>query len=198
MNTKTKIQGLASIVDQLRERASGNQRVTVDEALEAFGGRVFGPFLALIGLVVITPLGAIPLVPSLAATLIILIAAQRVFGRRHPWIPRKLRERSVDQGKLVSALEKSRPWARRIDRILRPRLLPVLEGPMRRIIALLLIFLGATMPFLELVPFAAALPAFAVLLFGLALSTQDGFLAMAAIAGTLATAYGLFSVVGAK
>jgi hypothetical protein len=189
VSNKQSAQGLTRIIDDLLEQAQGGRRLSVAEGLDAFEGRVFGPVLALLGLLVVTPLGLIPLFPSFCALLIAVIAVQRLFGRRYPWIPRRLRERSVEESRLRSALQKARPWAQQVDRFLKPRFTGVLEGVMRRVVALVLMLLAATMPLLEIVPFAAALPALAVLLFGLALSAKDGIVGLAALAVSVATGF---------
>lgn len=196
MRNEQSEQGLTRIIDDLLEQARGGRRLSVAEGLDAFEGRVFGPVLALLGLLVITPLGLIPLFPSFCAVLIAIIAIQRLFGRRYPWIPRHFSERSVDEGRLRSSLQKARPWAQQVDRFLKPRFTGVLEGGMRRVVALVLMLLATTMPFLEIVPFAAALPALAVLLFGLALSAKDGILGTAALGASAATGWLVLQVAG--
>ncbi len=181
-------QGLAATLQELRDEIRATDRVSVQAVLRAFRGRVFGPVLALIGMIVLTPLGGVPGVPTLMAMLLFLIAVQRLIGLTHPWIPRQLRERSVDQDKLCRALERCEPWARRIDKGLRPRMTWMLDDFMAYVLAAILVAVALMIPPLELVPFAAAVPGAATLLFGLALTARDGLVALLGVFTAAATA----------
>lgn len=180
--------GLADTIAVLRQQISSEDQVRVRGVLDAFEGRAFGPILAIIGLIVVTPIGAIPLVPTLMGSLLFLIAIQRLFGRTYPWIPKRLRDRSVEQRRLDNVLKAAEPWARRIDRMIKPRLTFMFNDAMGYVLAAIVVGLALSMPPLEVVPFAAAIPAGATLLFGLALTAQDGLLALLGIAGATATA----------
>ena len=77
-------------------------------------------------------------------------------------MPRKLRERGISHDKLHRSVERVRPWTRRIDRLLAQRLDILLQPVARRFIAVLVIALALAMIPLELLPFAAAMPALAI------------------------------------
>jgi hypothetical protein len=109
--------------------------------------------------------------------MLFLIAIQRLLGRDRPWIPRQLRERSVDRGKLDRTLERAGPWGRRVDRVIKPQLTFLFGTLMSYTLAAIAVVLALPMPSLEVVPFAVAIPGTATLLFGLALTTRDGVLA---------------------
>lgn len=171
-------EGLEEVVDQLEEKAEAeDETVTVREALDAFEGRTFGPLLVLPALVALTPpLGMIPSVPTIMGLIVVLIAGQYMFGRTHPWVPGFIGERSVKRKKVLSAVEKSRPWAEWVDGFLGQRLQVLVEGPMESVIAGLCILLALTMPAAELLPGLAAVPAAAILFLGLAITARDGLL----------------------
>jgi len=67
---------------------------------------------------------------------------------------------------------------------------PFLQG-----LAVLTILLFATVPLLELVPFASTLPMAAVALIGLLLIARDGLLACSALLLSAGTAYAAITVV---
>lgn len=169
-------ENITSVLDRLEKESDGENEVAIQDVLTAFSGRLFGPLLFVPALIVLTPLGAIPFVPTSMAVLLLLIAVQNLFGREHPWVPRKLREGSVARDKFLHALEKVRPWAGRLDKLLRPRVDAVVAGPMRRVLTVIIIVLAAIMVPLELLPFAAAVPAAAIALLSLAVMAHDGLI----------------------
>ena len=132
--------------------------------------------------------------PSLCAIFIALIAVQQLFGRQSPWLPRKLRERGISHDKLHRSVERVRPWTRRIDRLLAQRLDILLQPVARRFIAVLVIALALAMIPLELLPFAAAMPALAITVIGLGMTADDGLLLLIGVllaAGLAVSAYWL-------
>jgi len=80
-----------------------------------------------------------------------------------------------------------------VDSLIRPRCQWLFGEYSARIVAAVCCVIAATMPPLELVPFLAFVPAFAIALFGLGLSAKDGLLVM--VAGALALTGIIFSVV---
>ncbi|MHC9038273.1 exopolysaccharide biosynthesis protein, partial [Cobetia marina] len=93
---------------------------------------------------------------------------------------------SFEHERLTHGVQRARPWTRRIDRLLKPRLGFMTRGIAYRLIAALAILLAATMVPLELVPFASALPAATLLLLGLGLIGEDGVVILLALAVLLA------------
>jgi len=175
---------LCDVIDHLDEQTREEEEVGVSVLLDSFGERAFGPLLLVPALLVLTPLGAIPGVPTFAALLVLLVAVQRLFGRRSPWIPRALRDREIDRERVTRALDRARPWARRIDRVAQRRWPLLVEGPMRAGVAAMTVALALSMPPLEIVPMAAALPAAGIGLFGIATTTNDGLVAVLAWAAS--------------
>lgn len=174
-------EGLEDVVDTLETTAKedDDEQVTVREALAAFEGRTFGPLLILPALLtLVPPLGMIPFVPTTMGTIILLVASQYLVGRKHPWVPDFIGERSVKQKRVTDTTEKSRPWAKWVDGFLGQRLQFLVEGPMERVIAGICVLLALTMPPSELIPGLAAVPAAAVLFLGLAVTARDGLLGL--------------------
>jgi hypothetical protein len=172
------IDGIVAAMDRIVEETEGESSLTVDDVLAAFGTRTFGPLLLIPALVGILPVGAIPVLPTVMGSFIVLVAVQRLFGRRRPWLPRVLRERAVERDRVVRAFDRGRPWARRLDHITRPRLRALTCGPMEPIVALAVTAMGCLMPPLELIPFGVMLPASAVLILALAITGRDGLLVL--------------------
>ena len=164
---------LTDLVQQLRDQADGGP-VTVADVVDATGSRALGPLLFFPALLAMSPVGAIPGVPAVFAAVIILVAGQSLVSRNHLWLPDVIGKRELSADKLKRFLDKSEAVARRVDRILGNHLTFLVQQPAPKIVAALCILLALTMIPLELVPFAVAVPAGAILLFSIGLVTNDG------------------------
>lgn len=184
-------------LDQMLERIArapwGNDRVSLDDVLNAVGRRSFGPVLLLAGLVTVAPvIGDIPGMPTLMSGLVLITAAQLLLRREHFWLPGWLLGRSIASAKLDKAVAWLRRPARWVDRWTQRRLTILTQGPGLYLIALSCIAIAAAMPPMEVVPFSANLAGAALIALGLALIAQDGVLAMLAIVLT-GTGYALLA-----
>lgn len=167
---------LGDILDRLVERTSG--QVTLDELLEAVGSRGFGPMVAAIGFIAVAPSGAIPGVPTVCAVLILLVCAQIFLPRNHPWLPAPMRRISFPHDRLRKAVEKAGPVVRRVDSWFGRRLTALSGKAMEPLVAGVCALMALTMPPLEVVPFAGAAPASAVVVLGVALTARDGVMTL--------------------
>ena len=186
MSEHAKDSGLNGLLEELDREIVGD--ISLGSILEHFNSRGFGPLVVLPALLVLLPTGAIPGVPTTCALFIVLIAGQLLLGRRTPWLPKRLADFSFDHTRLTHGVQRVRPWTLRIDRLLKPRLRFMTQGFAYRAIAILAIALALTMVPLELVPFAAALPAVTLLLLGLGLIGEDGLVILLALLVMLADA----------
>jgi hypothetical protein len=191
--------GLERLLVRLREAESeagagaGKDQISFDAILDAVGRRSFGPLLLLAGVVTLMPLvGDIPGVPTLMGLFVVLTAAQLLLGRDNFWLPGWLLRRSVDRSKIENGVSWLRRPAGWIDRVLRPRLSFLVEGPGAWVVGVASLLVGLAMPPMELVPFSANIAGLALSALGLALITKDGILAIVAL---LATAAGYFFVI---
>lgn len=173
-------ESVGDILDQLDQLASEEDRVTLGDAIEAFGNRSYGPFLLVPALIEVSPIGGIPGLPTVLAAIIALFAVQMLFGREHLWLPGFLRRRGAEADKVKKAARKLRGVARWADRWFHGRLPILTSGPFVRVAAALCILLAATVPPLELLPFASTAPMAAIAAFGLALLVRDGVLMIVA------------------
>lgn len=180
------ITSACDILDRLRQLASDEDNVSIGDAVEAMGTRSFGPFIMLPALIEMSPLGAIPGVPTFLALVIAITAAQLMLGRDHLWLPGFIRNRSASGKRVADAVDKLDGIARWLDRWFHGRMKRFASGIYPRIAAGCVILLTLTVPPLELVPFASTAPMFAIAAFGLALLVRDGLLML--IAGALTVA----------
>ena len=177
-----KVQDLEGVLNALQRSAKGNgAKVSVDEIIETFGPRSFGPLLLLCGLLGMTPVSGIPTVPSILGVIAVLIAGQMVFGRKAVWVPRFIGKLSVEAEKLTKAVKVSRKPAHVVDKVVCPRLL-ILTTPLAdRLVAAACVLVALTIPPLELAPFAAFVPALAIFAFGVGLVARDGLVVLIAL-----------------
>ncbi len=178
---------LTQLLETLDDSNDG-KTIHLQDIVDTFRSRGFGPLVTLPALLALLPTGGVPGVPTLCAIFIALIAVQQLFGRQSPWLPRKLRKRGISHDKLHRTVKRVRPWTQRIDKLLAQRLEIFLQPTARRLIAVLVIVLALGMIPLELLPFAAAMPALAITVIGLGMTADDGLLLLIGLLLTLGTA----------
>ena len=186
--TGAPLQGvLAHVLSEMNGQDSNLQ-----DLVASLGHRAFGPVMVLCGLFLCTPLGALPLVPAAFAVVNIVFAVQLLARRPYPYVPDFLAKATVPYSGVKTIHDRVAPWLARIDRIVRPRLSAMTEGPMLFLCAVVSVLLSATMFPLSVVPFGVVPPAFILGLMGLALIARDGVLMLVALAVSL----GVFGWVG--
>ncbi|MBR0552463.1 exopolysaccharide biosynthesis protein [Stakelama marina] len=179
---------LEHLLDEAEESEEDGE-VTVGSLLDDFGSRSFGPLIALFGLIAVTPpIGAIPGIPTSMGVLTMLLSVQLLFGKKHPWVPQRLQKIGFSKDKVEAAHGRASGVLRRIDKLVGRRLDWATKGWAEWGAALCCTLLAATMPPLELLPFAAAAPASAIVLFGVGFMACDGLLILLGFAGTAGVA----------
>ena len=191
-------QSVGDVLDRLQElgEQAGDDKVRLGDMLEAMGHRAYGPFLIVLPMIEISPVGGIPGLPTALALVLALLAVQLIIGRKHLWLPGFLANRGMKGGNLVKVADKGRPVARRMDRWFHGRLPALTKGPMVRVAGVAVLLLCLTVPPLELLPFASTAPMAAIMAFGIALLVRDGLLMLVACAlsvGAVALGAGLFA-----
>ena len=188
---------LEDLLEGLNE--AGEEEVSVDDIVEAFEHRSIGALVSVIALISALPIvGGIPGMTLITATMILLVVGESLIRRRGGiWVPRVLGRRSISADKLEKAVAKTRPYVRKVDKWMHPRVEFLTRGRIRRLAMTVAIVL-LTLSFypLNFIPYAVSAPSFGVLAFGLALMTGDGYLALfgyAMVAATLGIGVELLS-----
>jgi hypothetical protein len=166
----------SGLLDDIHELACQSRHVSLGDLVGLFGRRGFGPLLFVPAMVVVSPLGGIPGVPTVFAVVIALIAVQVLIGRSEIWMPAVLQSRNLDAAAVDRAVLKARPVAERMDRWFGHRLTGLVSQPAKLAAATVVLGLSVIVPPLELIPFVAALPMLAIALIGLAFTARDGVL----------------------
>ncbi|WP_066529682.1 exopolysaccharide biosynthesis protein [Erythrobacter sp. CCH5-A1] len=184
---------IGDVVGGIEDIAEKQDKVAIDDLLDEFGDRSFAPLMLILALVGITPVGAIPSVPTILGVCIAVIAAQMAWGREHVWLPKFVTRRGIKSKRLAKGKDKFDKVADVMDSIAKQRLKALASGPARRIVAGLIVVLCLALPVLELVPFAAAAPFLAVAILSLAMMVRDGLVLLIGGAVALAAlAYGVW------
>ncbi|WP_298914889.1 exopolysaccharide biosynthesis protein [uncultured Algimonas sp.] len=171
------LQGVLTHVLSEMDGADSNMR----DIVISMGHRAFGPVMVLCGLFLMTPLGALPGLPTAFGLINIAFAVQLLARRPHPWVPDFLARVRVPHRRVAAVHAKVGPWLAKIDNVIQPRLAWATEGPMLVLAALVAILLSAAMIPLGLIPFGVV-PAAAILgVMGLALIARDGVLMLLAL-----------------
>lgn len=184
----TRVTSLSGVLDELAEGTSGHE-VSIGELMQAIGTRAFGPLLLVPAIIAISPIGAIPGFSILMGIIIILIATQLLGMRRHPWIPQRLEKFSFGRQRLHRTLKLIRPYAEKIDLVLKPRLDFLTGPPFVQLVAVACLVMAALMFPLALVPFGVLFPGLAVALLALGLTAHDGLLILMGLAVSLSASW---------
>lgn len=178
------ITNLQEMLDRINQSADDEGRVSLGQIVESVGDRSFGPLLLMVGVIAASPISGMPGVPTTMGVFILLIAGQLFFRREHFWLPKWVLRRSLAKEKVHTAVRWLSPSARFIDRWLRPRMSPLIQGGSTYLISFVCAAIAIVMPMMELVPFSAHGAGVALTAFGLALISRDGLLALIAFAVT--------------
>ena len=161
---------LAAIIEQLPEDS-----ITLGALLDVFGEDGLLLLTALLTLVFLIPV-SIPGVSTVFGGAILLIGISRLLGRP-PWIPGRLRDKSLPAAKLRPALSGGMAWVRRLERVSRPhRLRALVDGRAAGLFNNIAFILAAVLlmaPF-GFVPFSNTLPGVALLLYAIGFIQRDG------------------------
>ena len=155
------------------------ERISLGQLRDALGDRVYGILLFLFALPNLAPV-AIPGVSAVLGIPLVLLALQLTYGRKTPWFPSWLANRSFAREDFINVFERARPWLARVERLLRPRFPIVLAWTGERLIAALCLVVAIVLTFP--IPLGNWLPALALAIIGLAIVAKDG---AAAIVGVL-------------
>ena len=137
-------------------------------------------------------------IPGTSTPFGLLIALNAVGLAMHkpPWLPNRLMNRHIATHQLVPMLAKGVQLFARLERLIRPRLLPLTHGAtIGRLNIMLLGFSGLLLTAPLPLPFSNTLPAYGVLLLAMGSLERDGYAVLAGYVMVLLT-LGYFATVG--
>ena len=162
---------LTSDLDDLLASAQG-KGLTIREIERQLHGRGFGVLIMLMAMPFV-----VPLLPGLSTPFGIAIGLMgiRIATLRKPWLPGFLLDHRIEEKTLERIVAAIRAFAKRMERLVKPRMLFVLEWPgMPSLIGVAIASGGLVLALPLPVPFSNTLPALSVLLVSAGMIERDG------------------------
>jgi hypothetical protein len=153
-------------------RANNSDKISIDELRISLHERGFGVLLILFALPVSIPIPYIPGVTTFFAVPLLFLSCQMLLGFEFPWLPKWLAKKSIKRTTLIMIIVKSAPLLKRVEKVLRPRLLFLSQPEGERIIGFFA-FCFAISIALPL-PFTNFIPALGIVIMSLGLLSRDG------------------------
>lgn len=178
--------------DIVADSLHGDEGVTVGELADRVQRRGFGLLMIILALPTLIPILP-PGVAVIVGILYMLLGAQMLWGLSHPWLPARVRRYRLTGQRLRALRVRGVPLLRRLERLSRPRPLPLDERIILRGIAVIMVVLGLVL--VLPIPFLNTLPAMCVLVLGVGLLNRDAVFVAAGVA--LATGVIVIIVFGA-
>lgn len=170
------------------------ERLSLAELCSGLGNRSFGLLLLLFALPNCIPLG-IPGLSTLTGIPLALITVQLLLAYPVPVLPGWLSRRSLSSRDFQRLCRTTCPWLARIERLTRPRWLPLTSRQAERWLGLLSLILAIVL--ILPIPFGNVPPAWALVLLALAMIERDGLLLLLGIALSAASLFWVYGLLWA-
>lgn len=168
-------QSLDALLDNIEAMAEAGDP-TIGDLIEAGGSRSLGPALLAPSIIAFSPIGAIPGMSIAMGVIIILFAAQLLFGRDQLWTPSLISKRTASADKVTKGVKKMRKPTAWLDERLGKRWTWASKGAGEWIVGLTACLLAVTMFPLAVVPFGVLAPSGALIMLSMGLMLRDGIL----------------------
>ena len=152
-------------------------RITIQQMTLAMKASGFGVIMFLFSLPIIVPLP--PPTPSITAIPLLLFAFQMALGLKGLWLPKWLGNLSVKRTTLALIFEKSAPFIRKFERIIKRRLAFMSSRIGERVVGLLSFIFALSI--LIPLPFTNLLPGIGIIIMSFGLIGKDGFIVLCGI-----------------
>lgn len=167
-------------------KAKTSNRISIDELKISLHERGFGILLIIFALPMSIPIPYVPGITTFFACPLVFLSLQMMLGFEFPWLPKWLSKQSIKRSTLRVILTKSSPILKKVEKLLKPRLLSFSSVSATKIIGFLsfLSALSIALPF----PFTNFIPALSIVIMSLGLLSKDG---ITIAFGTILTIIGL-------
>ena len=156
----------------------GDAGLTLHEIRDRLDERAYGLLILLLSIPCLVP--GLYGVPQVVGLIVILLAGQMLVGRDEPWLPRwflNLRCKGSWLKAMADFAETKLGW---IDRLSRPRLRRLADGPGEKLAAVFMILATVTI----VMPLTNTIPSIALALLSVGLIQRDGLFVLAGCAVT--------------
>lgn len=159
------------IIEDVVNKTSSD-RISISDLLAAMHATGFGLAMMVFAFGVLIPMP--PPIPSIIAIPLLIFSLQMILGYPSPRLPQMISRLSIKRSLLASMIQKSSPYIRKVERVLRPRFIFMTSTSAERIIGFLtLIFsISIALP----VPFSNFIPGLGVLIISFGMMGKDGLM----------------------
>lgn len=149
---------------------SSADRIPIRDLIEAMQEIGFGLAIMIFAFGIIIPLP--PPFPSIIALPLIVFSLQMIAGHKSPKLPKRFSKLSVKRSTLAMLVQKSSPYIRKVEIILKPRLAFMISQKAERIIGIFIFILAS---FIVLpMPLSNFIPGLGILIISFGLLGKDG------------------------
>jgi hypothetical protein len=188
----TEPQGMRAVIDALCAGDPGEQ-LALRELVGDLGRSTFGVLLFVATLPAFIPIPG--LAGALSGPLVVLVGLHLLILLRKPWLPDFIARRGPQRSTLIRFDRISDRWLRWLEKVVRPRLLGMIDHPVATVLTgLQLVLLGILLALP--IPFTNFLFGALLLLYALALLERDGVLMLISWGAGLVAIYVFGAVSG--
>ena len=185
-------QGMRAVIDALCDGDPGEQ-LALRELVVDLGRSTFGVLLFVATLPAFIPIPG--LAGALSGPLVVLVGLHLLVLLRKPWLPDFIARRGPQRSTLIRFDRISDRWLRWLEKLVRPRLLGMIDHPVATVLTgLQLVLLGILLALP--IPFTNFLFGALLLLYALALLERDGVLMLISWGAGLVAIYVFGAVSG--
>ena len=152
--------------------AEGANSARLGDILNRLDERAFGLLLLLLALPCCLPF--IYLLPQIVALPMLALAGQLAMGKHHPWLPKKLNDRSFEIASFKGVLDRAEKYVGWVERLAKPRFLAASGHVGARVVGMLLLIPTASI--LVPLPSTNTIPGIGVAIASVGLIERDGVL----------------------
>ena len=174
---------IASIVETLVANVRLHGSLRVGDIIRQLADRSIVIALLLFSLVNSLPMPGIPFFSTVTGIPIMLLGLQLLIRRTSLWLPRRVLEHRLAEGKLLRALDRSVPILQRLERNLIPRWPGLSDPPIRNLLGALFVMVGFLLALP--IPFTNFACGLSMSLVAAGIVTRDGLLIVLGIVGSV-------------
>lgn len=151
---------------------SSSDRIPVRDLVEAMNSLGFGLAMMIFAFGIIIPLP--PPFPSIISIPLVIFSLQMVLGYSAPQLPKRFSQLSVKRSVLAMLVQKSAPYIRKVERILKPRLLFMTSRHAEKIVGFFTLCFSSFI--LLPIPLSNFIPGLGILIISFGLLGKDGLI----------------------
>lgn len=161
------------IIEDVVNRSSSD-RIPIRDLVAAMDSIGFGLALMIFSFGILIPLP--PPFPSIISLPLVIFSYQMAIGRKSPKLPARFEKYTVKRSVLAALVQKSSPYIRKIEKILRPRMAFMISSTAERIVGMFALIFSVSV--LLPLPLSNFVPGLGVLIISFGLLGKDGLIVL--------------------